>query len=131
MKEILESLKNVREAPDILIAVGRGGIIPAAIVAKQLELDMAIIWIRQYNDEMPPKRIYDAPKLTKPFDADVSGKRVLIVDDISRSGKTLDAAKSEILKHGAKEVKTLVFVGRGADIVLFQTDACAEFPWQD
>lgn len=115
--------------PDIVIAVGRGGIIPAGLVARRLERDIAVIWLRQYSDDMPPKKLYDAPKLVRPFSTNVSGKKTLVVDDFSRNGNTLDFAKSILLKNGAKEVKTLAIAGRKADLCLFETDDCAQFPW--
>lgn len=132
LEKIGAGLKKIGTCPeniDVIIAIGRGGIIPAAIIAKKLEKEMAIMWVRMYGDDMPPKKIYPAPVLAKPFDIDVSGRRALIVDDISRSASTLNFAKKILLEKGAADAITLAFAGRGADFCLFETDACAEFPW--
>lgn len=129
LKDILSRLGKLRLDSDFVVAVGRGGIIPAGLVARKLECDIAVIWLRQYTDGMPPKKLYDSPKLVKPFTANVSGKKVLVVDDFSRSGNTLEVARNILLKAGAKVVKTMAIAGRKADYCLFETDDCAEWPW--
>ena len=130
MEEILERVRSADfGANDVVVAVGRGGIIPGAIISRELSLGMEIIWVRSYSDDMPPKKVHDMPKLVRDFGADVSGKRVLLVDDVARSGKTLECAKKIFLERGAVAVRTVAFVGRGADVTIFETDNCVKFPW--
>jgi len=78
---------------------------------------------------MPPERVHEKPKLMRLFDHDVSGKKILLVDDLSRSGETIEFAKDILLKKGASEIKSLVLVGKG-DYFLEEFKGCVKFPWK-
>lgn len=47
-----------------------------------------------------------------PHDGEIRGKRVLLVDDILDTGRTMHALKAEFLERGAAEVKTCVFLDK-------------------
>ncbi len=56
-------------------------------------------------------------------------KRVLIVDDVSNSGKTLAAVRKLAMTAGAKEAKTFVYAGN-ADFSCRPFERCLVFPWE-
>jgi hypoxanthine phosphoribosyltransferase len=45
---------------------------------------------------------------------DLAGRRVLLVDDILDSGRTLAAVRAEVLARGARDVRTCVFLDKPA-----------------
>jgi len=47
-----------------------------------------------------------------PHDEEIRGKRILLVDDILDTGRTMHALKAEMLRLGAKDVKTCVFLDK-------------------
>jgi hypoxanthine phosphoribosyltransferase len=49
-----------------------------------------------------------------PGDAELAGKRLLLVDDILDSGQTLHRIKAELLRRGAADVRTCVFLDKPA-----------------
>jgi hypoxanthine phosphoribosyltransferase len=114
---------------DIIVGIARGGIIPSSILSFIYEKELFLLWLNLYGEGMPPERAHEKPKLIRPFDYDVSGKRVLLVDDLSRSGETIKFAKEILLKKGASEVKSLVLVGKG-DYSLEEFKGCVKFPWK-
>lgn len=114
---------------DIIVGIARGGIIPSSILSFIYEKELFLLWLNLYGEGMPPERAHEKPKLIRPFDYDVSGKRVLLVDDLSRSGETIKFAKEILLKKGASEVKSLVLVGKG-DYPLEEFKGCVKFPWK-
>ncbi len=63
----------------------------------------------------------------------VQRKRILLADDISVSGKTLRIAKEEVLKIGAKEVKTATLsihtYSVKPDFYILETDTLIIQPW--
>jgi len=123
-KEIVEKINEINfDNFDLIIAIGKGGIIPAALVADKLSLDMKVLWIN-YRDENHRPR-YDNPKQTREFE-EIKDKNILLVDDVSRTGKTLNKAK-EILKNN--KVKTFVLNGP-ADYNLMDSEECVKWPWK-
>ena len=126
-KEISERLKQI-DLPeiDLVIGIGSGGIPPATFVAFHLNADLEVITLN-YRDENNTPR-YDTPKILYQPDLKLGEKRILLVDDVSVSGKTLNAAL-DLLK--GYNVKTLARKGK-ADFVLFpEIKDCVKWPWKE
>jgi hypoxanthine phosphoribosyltransferase len=49
-----------------------------------------------------------------PTEQEIAGRRLLLVDDILDTGRTLATLKRELLERGAKEVKSCVFLDKPA-----------------
>ena len=125
-REITDRLKQM-ELPqtDVVIGIGSGGIVPAGIVAFHLGAELHVMTLN-YRDEQNTPR-YEEPKLLQKPDWDLEGKHILLVDDVSVSGKTMNAAL-KLLK--GYNVKTLAMKGR-ADFVLFpDIRDCVKWPWK-
>lgn len=124
-KQIVNKIKKIKfEKFDVVVAIGKGGIIPASLIADKLKLDVFVLWLNFRDENNKPK--YKNPKLTKKFNIKLKSKRILIVDDVSRTGKTLEKAKN-ILK--GNKVKAFVLNGK-ADYNLFNSKECVRFPWR-
>lgn len=114
---------------DIIVGIARGGIIPSSILSFIYEKELFLLWLNLYGEGMPPERVHEKPKLMRPFEHDVSGKKILIVDDLSRSGETIEFAKNILKDKGASEIRSLVLVGKG-DYFLEEFKGCVKFPWK-
>ena len=128
---IFYSLKEIK-IPfnfDIIVGIARGGIIPSSLLSFIYEKELLLLWLNLYGEGMPPERVHEKPKLMRPFNHDVSGKRILLVDDLSKSGETIEFAKDILFKKGASEIKSLVLVGKG-DYFLEEFKGCVKFPWK-
>ena len=128
---IFYSLKEIK-IPfdfDIIVGIARGGIIPSSILSFIYEKELFLLWLNLYGEGMPPERVHEKPKLMRPFEHDVSGKKILIVDDLSRSGETIEFAKNILKNKGASEIRSLVLVGKG-DYFLEEFKGCVKFPWK-
>ena len=126
-KQITDRLKQL-DLPeiDLVIGIGSGGIPPATFVAFYLNAELEVMTLN-YRDENNNPR-YDAPKLLYQPMWNLEGKRILLVDDVSVSGKTMNAAL-ELLK--GFNVKTLAMKGK-ADFVLFpEIKDCVKWPWKE
>ena len=125
--EITERLKK-QELPefDLVIGIGTGGIVPASIVAFKLGCELQVLTLNFRDVNNTPQ--HESPiVVSKPHNLDLEGKRVLLVDDVSVSGKTLDAAR-KFLNH--KNLETLTMKGK-ADYVLFpEIKECVKWPWK-
>lgn len=125
-KEIAARLKSM-DLPeiDLVIGIGSGGFVPAGFVAFHLNADLQVISMN-YRDEKNNPR-YEEPVLLQKPEWNLEGKRILLVDDVSVSGKTMNAALK--LLDGF-DVKTLAMKGK-ADFVLFpEIKDCVKWPWK-
>ena len=99
-----EKIRKTPYQPDIIVDIAQGGTIPARILTDLLNPQQtATIKIKLYTDIAKPSAY---PILTQPLTVPVNGKKILIVDDISDSGQTLNLAKQHLTKKGAAEIKT-------------------------
>ncbi|AGK62058.1 putative phosphoribosyltransferase [Archaeoglobus sulfaticallidus PM70-1] len=100
--------KDVRKSgfkPDAIVAVGRGGWIPARIISDFLNIRELYSVKAEYWDVAESR---DDAVITQPINVDMSGKKVLLVDDVADTGKTLNVVVSHLRKAGAREIKTAV-----------------------
>ncbi|MEM4359166.1 MAG: phosphoribosyltransferase [Candidatus Bilamarchaeaceae archaeon] len=119
--------------PDVLVGVSRGGLVPVRILADVLGTSkVGVLGVQFYKKIGETK---DFPEITHEMPLDVKGKKVLIVDDVSDTGKSLVAAREYILRKGAKEVKiaTLHFKPHSIlkpDYFIGVTTAWLVYPWE-
>jgi len=110
---------------DAVVGIATGGVVPASLVAYELDRPLKLMRLNYRAPDNTPQR--PKPELLAPFGLEPTLKRVLLVDDVSVSGKTL--AEGKALLEG-REVVTLVMKGR-ADITLFpQIKSCVLWPWR-
>ena len=111
---------------DLVIGIGTGGIVPASLVAFLLGCELQIITLN-YRDENNTPRYENPVIVNMPEMPSLQGKRILLVDDVSVSGKTLNEA---LLHFEGLQIKTLTMKGK-ADFVLFpEIKDCVKWPWK-
>lgn len=112
---------------DAVVGIAKGGVFVGGALAAALSADFFPVRIE--------KRSRDAGALDAAAELpDLSGKRVLVVDDVSATGQTLARGRALARKAGAKEVRTAVLVKRrkgGArpDFAAMETDELVLFGW--
>lgn len=125
-REISERLKKT-ELPeiDLVIGIGSGGIVPAGFVAFHLNAELQVLSMN-YRDEQNNPR-YEEPVILHKPEMNLDGKSILLVDDVSVTGKTMNAALKQLSGYN---VKTLAMKGK-ADYVLFpEIKDCVKWPWK-
>jgi len=123
IKDKLETINLPRF--DLIVAIANDGIKPAEILKQKLNIPIETIYLNYRDKDNRPIR--QEPELTKPISINLKNlkdKNILIVDSISKTGKTLNKAK-EILKEN--NLKTFVINGK-ADYSLFDYEECID--WQ-
>lgn len=113
---------------DLVIGIGSGGIAPATMLACHLNCDLRIITINYRDEENTPR--HDSPVLISnlPERSELTGKRLLLVDDVSVSGRTLNRALEFL---NMPDIRTLCMKGK-ADFVLFpEIKDCVKWPWKE
>jgi hypoxanthine phosphoribosyltransferase len=119
--------------PDVVVGVSRGGWVPARVLCDLLSAPvLANIGIEFYSGVGERKR---QPRLTQPLSTSVSGKRVLVVDEVVDTGKSLRLAKAHIIREGAREVRTVTMYTKPWSVVEpdyreKETSSWIVFPWE-
>ncbi len=123
---ISQALWHISPPPaDCVVGIAGGGIVPASLLAHQLRLPLYLLTINFRAPDNSPQR--PAPELLRELPPIPPGARILLVDDVSVTGKTLALAKSLLAEHS---ITTLTLKGR-ADLVLFPEIAgCVHWPWK-
>lgn len=125
--EVQQAIRDYPLPPaDMVIGIATGGLVPAALIAYELQCDLRIVRFNYRNEANQP--IYEYPQLLMPFEATLEPHvRILLVDDVSVSGKTIAQAKALFPSH---RITTLVLKGK-ADHVLFPNiKTCVKWPWK-
>ena len=135
--ELLLDLANqVRRAafkPDIIVGVARGGWPPARIMSDLLENpEVANVKAEFYLGVAETK---GDPVITQPVSVLVKDKKVLIVDDVADTGKSLALVKEHLKEKGATDVKIATIYYKPWSIVTpdyfeRKTSHWIIFPWE-
>ncbi|MEM3692958.1 MAG: phosphoribosyltransferase [Candidatus Bathyarchaeia archaeon] len=101
--ELADRIRDSGFQPDLIIGVARGGWIPARLLSDFLENpNVASVRVEFYIDI---GRTSSEPIITQPCSAPVKGRRVLVVDDVADSGRSLSLVKDSLLRQGAEEIR--------------------------
>jgi len=139
-EKIYEMLLNlahrIRKAdykPEVIVGVSRGGWPPARIMSDLLELpEMANVKAEFY---LGPAETKGEAVLTQRVSMPVKGKRVLVVDDVADTGKSLALVRTHLKEEGATEVKIATIYYKPWSIVTpdwfeRKTSRWVVFPWE-
>jgi hypothetical protein len=119
--------------PDIIVGIARGGLVPSRILADLLETrDFAIITIEYYVGIAQKSK---EPILKQCLHTQLPDKKVLLVDDVSDGGRSLQLAKKHLQQQGAKEIRiATVYCKPGTittpDYFEKETSHWIVFPWE-
>jgi len=120
----------IRSAPlpdaDRVVGIGSGGIVPATLIAFHLDLPLSILWLNYRDRQNRPR--YADPKLIAQWAPPSNGGTLLLVDDVSVSGKTLATAR-KLLEDS--HITTVVMKGRADYVMLPGIETCVNWPWSE
>lgn len=92
--------------PDLVIAIGRGGYVPARLICDYLHImGLTSIKIEHYLSGTDRQ---EEAVIRYPLKADIRGLRVLVVDDVNDTGDTLKAATQHLQAFQPREIRTAV-----------------------
>ncbi|MFZ7136849.1 MAG: phosphoribosyltransferase [archaeon] len=130
--ELATLIKNSNFLPDSIIGVSRGGWVPARIFSDLLEnSNLYSVATKFYTGVNETKQ---EPTITQELSGSVDHKKVLLVDDLVDSGKSLQLVISYLHSKGASAVKTATLYRKPWSVVVpdycfEETKAWVVFPW--
>ncbi|HHJ16902.1 MAG TPA: phosphoribosyltransferase [Gammaproteobacteria bacterium] len=92
--------------PDMIVAIGRGGYMPARLLSDYLDIyNLSSFKIEHYRRAQKQAET----RIRYPLAANVEGLKLLLVDDVSDAGDTLEVAVSHLHERGPPaEIRTAV-----------------------
>jgi uncharacterized protein len=121
---------------DVMLAITRGGMVPAGMLAYRLRLRDILVAAVEYYDEAgqpgPTPTFFQFPA-----DPLLRGKRVLVVDEVWDSGTTIHAVTERVYQAGGQPVTAVLHykpersvVPRRPDVYAVETNAWVVYPFK-
>ena len=107
-KQTADKIKESDFHPDIIIGLSRGGLVPARLFCDFLHVKNCFT-IKVDHWGLTATKDGQA-KLTHRLDMDLTGKKVLIVDDIIDTGQSMELAKKHIEELNPAEIRTATLI---------------------
>jgi hypoxanthine phosphoribosyltransferase len=115
-QKLSKIIKDSRYNPDIVVAIGRGGYVPARVLCDYLLLkDLTSIKVEHWGIAATET---EKALIKFPLSADIKNKRVLLVDDITDTGDTLRVSLEYLKSFKPKEIKTAVLVHKTCSAII-------------
>jgi len=133
MRDLARDILDSGFETEVVVAIARGGLLPAGAIAYGLGAkNCGAINVEFYTGI---GTVLDAPEVIPPaLDMDyLNGRRVLLVDDVADSGRTL-ALAVELLREKGADVRSVTIYTKPTTIIQpdfawKDTDRWIDFPW--
>lgn len=113
VKELGQEISSKYRDSEELIVIGllKGAFVFMADLVREIELPLRIdfLWVSSYGDRMESS---GSIKIVKDLDADIEGKRVLLVDDILDTGLTLKEIYEFLKIKNPESLETCIFLDK-------------------
>lgn len=101
---LAERILDAEYRPDLVVAIARGGYVPARLLCDFLSLyNLTSIRVEHYQPGAQKRR---SARLKYPLAAEAVNKRVLIVDDVCDSGETYRVALEHVAALDPSDIQT-------------------------
>jgi hypoxanthine phosphoribosyltransferase len=139
LNQLAKSILESGFKPDIIVGVGRGGLIPATLMSYKLNVKQLFNFsVQSYNDE----NVQNDTLVTvqEPGDALIEhkDKNVLVVDDLADKGITLAYIKNKLVNtYGINNLRTATLCIKDCTVfvpdyyvTVYSKDLWINFPWE-
>ncbi|MCS6962592.1 phosphoribosyltransferase [Thermoflexus sp.] len=133
-------LPQLRGPFDALLMITRGGIVPGGMIAEALDIKYILTAAVRFPEvqDLSQVKLFTWPTFLQfPEDELLRGRRVLIVDDVWASGRTINTVRSRVEAAGGyPETAVLHYKPReslfrhGPTYYAAVTDAYIIYPWE-
>jgi len=133
LRELAQKIIQNRIKINVIVCIGRGGACPSRILSDFLNIPIFYnISVSYYND-IGEKN--DSPLITQPLSVSLSGKHVLLCDDVSDSGNSFRIVKGYLEKQKCAAITTAAIYMKPwtsfiPNFYAKATEAWIVFPWE-
>ncbi|WP_333652400.1 phosphoribosyltransferase [Dissulfurispira sp.] len=115
-KKLSKNIKDSGYKPDIVVAIGRGGCVPARILCDYLLMrDLTSIKVEHWGIAATET---ERAVIKFPLCTDIKGKKVLLVDDITDTGDTLRVSLEYLKTFEPEDIKTAVLIHKTCSAII-------------
>jgi len=105
-KVLANKIKSSGFKPDVIVAIARGGWVPARILCDLLNVkELYSVKTEHWGVVATPD---EKARITQYLNVNLKGKNVLIVDDVADTGETIELVLKHVRELNPKDVKTAV-----------------------
>jgi hypoxanthine phosphoribosyltransferase len=108
IKRLSQTLKEGKHLPDVIVAIGTGGFIPARIMKTFIDRPILTVGISYYDLNNVPTESPQKIQWIDQIEQKITGKRVLLIDEVDDSRVTLEYCLRELLRHDPAEIGVMV-----------------------
>jgi hypoxanthine phosphoribosyltransferase len=136
-KDVSELASLFPDTFDVIIGVGRGGLIPAVLLSHRLNIRSIFNFsVQTYNENNESLEEDVNQELDHHFIAKYSNKKILVVDDLSDKGKTLHYINKYLNDHKLAATFATLYIKEGTTFIpnfyikSFNDHQWLIFPWE-
>ncbi|WP_216378689.1 phosphoribosyltransferase [Arcanobacterium phocae] len=133
MRELAQNIADSGFRPEVIIAIARGGLLPAGALTYALGTKLSDAMNIEFYTDI--EQTLPDPVLLEPLldTESIKGKKLLVVDDVADSGRTLKMAIDMLTEFGA-DVRSAVIYDKPRSVIepdysWKATDKWIVFPW--
>jgi hypoxanthine phosphoribosyltransferase len=108
VKKLSQDLIKTGYDPDVIVAIGSGGFIPARIIKTFINRPIYAVGISYYGLDNKHKDYPTKIQWIDEVQSQLTGKKVLLIDEVDDSRVTLAYCIGELLKYQPEEIAVLV-----------------------
>ena len=108
IKKLAEEIQSSGYDPDLIVAIGTGGFIPARIIKTFINRPIMTVGLSLYDKNNKPKAAPEKIQWIDEVEKKLRGKKVLLVDEVDDSRTTLEYCLRELLSDAPSEIAVAV-----------------------
>jgi hypothetical protein len=108
VKALAARIRASHFSPDLIVAIGSGGFIPARILKTFLPCPILAVGISYYGPDNKPAASPHTIQWIDEVEKKLAGRKVLLVDEVDDSRVTLEYCLRELLLHGPSQIAVAV-----------------------
>ena len=108
VRSMAESITASGFDPDLIVAIGTGGFIPARILKTFIRKPIFTVGISYYGADNKPAKTPRTIQWIDEVEQKLRGRTVLLVDEVDDSRVTLEYCLRELLRHAPAEIAVAV-----------------------
>lgn len=108
VKQLAGQITEAGFDPDVIVAIGSGGFIPARIIKTFINRPILAVGISYYGIDNTHMEAPQKIQWIDEVEQKLQGKKILLIDEVDDTRVTLSYCVRELLRHNPKEIAVLV-----------------------